>query len=779
MNLPNLTGRTPTRRQEITFGGLNLTDGARAGELREAENVSMRRYPVLSPRRGRKTHDANTSSSVFEWDGKLVEVRGTSLYYGTDLVGTVTAGKKQFAVVNTKLCIFPDKVFVDLTKTPKTIETLAPEYQTAGLENSVVITHNSLTAQKKPVVARVADENPLFTISSSDVQDGYLYVYGLDKDAVAECYDAENGWDLTALGDLEVLAGVCYPATGSSSTRLPAVGDVIIPGDPYTDLVTGNYSYLGGVNNLPDKSDYNGEGYYAAITDVVAEENPDDQDETFYFIKYDVFKVGNESAAFSSVFKTGRGVDISGSLYGMGDAEKAFIKGIDDESNSLIFADNTFFIPTACAEIASDFYPNAGDDGWLTFSFGDDDYPFQLQTGECIPGGTVACITDGTSIYIWSPTEKRIVKEYVVDTTPGTAGREISGDVYDTSEEIITIQVPVPSFDFICESNNRLWGVSNSQTNTLWNAEAKKFETFTSRCIYASALGEPDDFWTFEGLSTDAWQVAVGSEGDFTGLCAYDGVLAWKEQKLYRVSGSYPAEYYLFDRDVEGVQKGSGDSLVVIDETLYYKGRDGAYAYRGGVPQLVSAVFGNERYSAAVAGTDGQRYYVSMKGSDNKYNLYVYDTLTNLWTREDETQAVQFCQLNGKMLMLKNDGVLLELDDDGWSDPAGTVTWKAVFAPFDERDMHERQYYLRILLRVSVSEGNSIAVYARKNGTAWPTTPLQTMNVAGDWTVVVPMFPYRMDELQIKLEGTGDTAVLSLAREYRAGSIYGKEGVAP
>ena len=52
-------------------------------------------------------------TALTSWD-KLVAVQGTSLLYDGQTVGTVTAGKKQFAVVNTKMVIWPDKVYLDI-----------------------------------------------------------------------------------------------------------------------------------------------------------------------------------------------------------------------------------------------------------------------------------------------------------------------------------------------------------------------------------------------------------------------------------------------------------------------------------------------------------------------------------------------------------------------------------------------------------------------------------------------------------------------------------------
>ena len=109
------------------------------------------------------------------------------------------------------------------------------------------------------------------------------------------------------------------------------------------------------------------------------------------------------------------------------------------------------------------------------------------------------------------------------DTLTFADGTFTSGEETST----VTVKRPIPDMDYVCESENRLWGVSNQD-----------------KTVYASALGSPKDFYTFDGLATDAYAVAVGSEGDFSAICKYgNAVLCWKEHTLHKVLGSYPAEY--------------------------------------------------------------------------------------------------------------------------------------------------------------------------------------------------------------------------------------------
>lgn len=142
----------------------------------------------------------------------------------------------------------------------------------------------------------------------------------------------------------------------------------------------------------------------------------------------------------------------------------------------------------------------------------------------------------------------------------------------------IKIERKIPDLDFICESENRLWGC-NSTTQTL----------------YASALGDPTNFYVYEGLSTDSYTLAVGTDGKFTGCCKLSSsVLFWKETKLHKMLGGYPAEYSMYTYELEGLQDGCHKSQQVINDTLFYKGPHGVYAYSGGTPTLISENFGEK-----------------------------------------------------------------------------------------------------------------------------------------------------------------------------------------
>ncbi len=321
-----------------------------------------------------------------------------------------------------------------------------------------------------------------------------------------------------------------------------------------------------------------------------------------------------------------------------------------------------------------------------------------------------------------------------------------SGNIFlEGSESSITISRRIPKLDYICEAENRLWGCSNDE-NT----------------IYISALGDPTNMYTYEGLSTDSFATAVGSPGEFTGCCRYSSsVLFFKEDKIHKILGSYPGDYTLYSYDVEGIQKGSDKSAVVINEVLYYKGVHGIYAYDGGVPTLISECFGEKTFYEAVAGTDGISYYVSMRDGDNIWYLFSYNTATGIWTLEDKGfHAKDALRIGMELYFRDNYGVLWK--ENALSDVSQSE-WMMQFTPFYET-IQGKKTYSRILLRAEIPQGSYIKIEMRCDGKRW----MEMGKIVGKSEGVVPIrIPVnRCDKFEIRLSGKGEFVLREMLREF-------------
>lgn len=358
--------------------------------------------------------------------------------------------------------------------------------------------------------------------------------------------------------------------------------------------------------------------------------------------------------------------------------------------------------------------------------------------------------------------------------TPGAENADAilllaDGITMNSPSGALTARTPIPDLDFICSSGNRIWGVNNSD-NT----------------IYASALGDPSDFFRYGLGDIGPYAVTVGSGGPFTGICEYDNaVCVWKEKILHKVLGSFPSEFYMDDSTIDGVQEGSERSLVVINETLYYKGVNGVYQYAGGRPQSISYNLGTGIFTGGVGGTDGSKYYLNMTDPAGDAHLYTYDLKHGLWSiegLEGEDAYTAMANLDNQLHMVYElvtppaedappgteptvTGKLRRLTGSG---PLSTTSWYCEFVPFYE-DMFNRKGYLRLLIRMDMTSGSTVAVKVKEDNRAWKTVWTQT--AVNDVPVMIPLRLGRCDKFTLRIEGTGDVLIRTVGRDYVVGSV--------
>lgn len=332
----------------------------------------------------------------------------------------------------------------------------------------------------------------------------------------------------------------------------------------------------------------------------------------------------------------------------------------------------------------------------------------------------------------------------------GVSGQELQ--FYDNSftagaeAGAVTVKRSVPDLDYICESNYRLWGVKG---NT----------------IYGSKYGDPFNFNCFDGLTSDSYYIDVGSDGEFTGCIPFGShVCFFKENTLHKLYGSKPSNFQIVTSQVYGVQKGSSKSMCIINETLFYKGVLGVYAYTGGVPELVSEAFGMRRYHDAVAATDGTRYYISMADEDNNWHFMNLDVEKNIWVHEDNLHCIDMGQLNGKVYMLSEE-FLGYIDEEA---DISDVEWSATFCPFTEV-MNEKKGYSKFHMRLDLEAGSYLVVEMKRNIDRKWQTVFRTHNERAQ-TVTVPVLPARCDSVEIRLSGKGECKLRTFIREFNIGS---------
>lgn len=324
----------------------------------------------------------------------------------------------------------------------------------------------------------------------------------------------------------------------------------------------------------------------------------------------------------------------------------------------------------------------------------------------------------------------------------------------------ITVERRVPKMDYVCEANNRLWGCFYGMHDGKMINE-----------IYACKQGDFKNWYCYAGISTDSYAVSVGTDGEFTGCIAHMGYpLFFKENCIHKIYGSMPSEYSVQTTTCRGVQRGSGASLAVVNEVLYYKSRSDICAYDGSLPVGVSAQLGTGLYCDAVAGAHGGKYYVSMRGADG-WELFIYDTQRGIWLREDATHATGFAAWGDELFYIDAERGAIIAHNGTAGTGEGTVEWAAESGLIGY-ELIDHKYVSRFNFRMKLGEGAKclLAIEYDSSG-SWEDQGAVYGPSTGAF--IVPVIPRRCDHFRIRLSGCGEIRIFSMARILEQGSDLG------
>ena len=382
--------------------------------------------------------------------------------------------------------------------------------------------------------------------------------------------------------------------------------------------------------------------------------------------------------------------------------------------------------------------------------------PFSVGDGVIIEGSDLL------------PSSNELAVIQAMDDVKDDDGNRVGSDwivikgIIDTTIEQTTsfsISRRMPDMDFVIESGNRLWGCRYGYQG----------DTKIVNEIYASKLGDFKNWNCFAGISTDSYAASVGTDGEFTGAITHLGYpIFFKENCLHKVYGNYPANYQIQTTACRGVQKGCERSLAIVNEVLYYKARSGICAYDGSLPEEISSALGEETYHSAVAGSLGNKYYVSMADESENWHFFVFDTMKGMWHREDDTEATCFCNCRGDLYYIdRADKAIKTVKGTGVPETA-PIKWEAVTGIIGT-DSPDKKYISRMDVRMSLTPGARVLFFAEYDS-------------IGEWVLLfamdgiklrsfsVPIRPQRCDHLRLKIIGTGEAKIFSICKTIEWGS---------
>ena len=353
--------------------------------------------------------------------------------------------------------------------------------------------------------------------------------------------------------------------------------------------------------------------------------------------------------------------------------------------------------------------------------------------------------------------DKYSVSTYIVSRTDNSI--TIPGIYYDAETErtdiLLEVKRYVPSMSYVTECFNRLWGCSDDGHE-----------------IYCSKLGDIKNWNSFRGNSTDSWAVTVGSDGVFTGAITYGGYpMFFKEDSFIKIAVSSTGAHQTKETACRGVQKGSGNSLSILNEVLYYKSASCICGYNGGLPYSISDDLGDDRYYDAVAGSFGDYYYISMRGDDGKYGMFVFDVKNGMWCKEDDTQVLHFCRYLDELYFIDSNGNLKAIDgmfkygnsiregDFNWYVESGVIGYASP----------DNKYVAKVNIRLTLELGTNVDFYLQYDSNGeW--VHMFNMSGKGTRSFAVPIIPRRCDHFKYRIMGKGDCKIHSVTKTIEEGS---------
>lgn len=253
------------------------------------------------------------------------------------------------------------------------------------------------------------------------------------------------------------------------------------------------------------------------------------------------------------------------------------------------------------------------------------------------------------------------------------------------------------------------------------------------------------------------------------GLAAYGGhIIYFKENAMFELYGTDPVNFSLLclSRDIGCMAQ---ESILEIGGILYFLGTDGIYRYSGGalpkkisfpVQSYIENMDRTEREKIA-AGTDGERYYLSLPQKTGDVQTLVYDTRVGEWFLEDDVPFFAYATYAGRLYAAAEDGTVYAF---GGGDEK--VEWYRISAPYIFENSLMQNWH-RIYIRAEVEKGAHMTVSL----CPWMENDMfrkvGTVTKSGVTALEIPPIMQDAPQMRVKLSGCGDVKVAAVEFECR------------
>ena len=304
-----------------------------------------------------------------------------------------------------------------------------------------------------------------------------------------------------------------------------------------------------------------------------------------------------------------------------------------------------------------------------------------------------------------------------------------------------------PEMGQLCACGGRLWGFAGSR-------------------IYASAPGQPDNWYRYDGDGQSSYTVDVPDGGDFTACISHGGhPVFFKSGCMVEIFGDSPENFAVSTVQLAGVKRDSAHSVCSVGGELLYLSDCGVVRCSGSGTQLLSQPLGTA-LSEGFATTDGRSYYLCARGEDGVRRLYVFDTCYRIWHVQDGTDLSAMVAMDGEIYAYAQNGTVYLLADSNTQKgiASETVSSHVTLDPLEDA-ARGQIVPVRLGLRVWCSAGSRLSLYVSYDGGEWQKRA--DLQADGERMWYVPLSPQSCFSLGVRIEGVGQYCLRSVVREYR------------
>lgn len=314
--------------------------------------------------------------------------------------------------------------------------------------------------------------------------------------------------------------------------------------------------------------------------------------------------------------------------------------------------------------------------------------------------------------------------------------------------------------NFICSHDNRVYGA-------------------VKNALHYSALRKAND-WNTVDESGQIWIEAGGGE-DISCLVAGTGhVVAFTKHSTHELYGTQPNNYRLqvISEEIGCV---SHHSAVMVGAILFFLSHDGLYRYAGGatpkkdyslpVQYIVDRVNKNA-WDKVVAGTDGERYYVSLPidGATKPNITLEYDPKYQTWNIWDFGYSpTAYTDIKDLMYVGFEESRIVKVE--GSTDNGAAIPFLLETKPFTYGSLAADNRLYRLWVVADIPTGATLNVYISNHKDANDWTLVKTITASNELKstqIFIPVsssFHHKM--VRVKLEGTGAVKIHELTRQER------------